>query len=126
MRLHQPIFRSQLLRAYGRCAICRLRHAVLLDGAHIRPDSLGGLPVVRNGLLLCKMHHATYDANLLSVTPDYHVAIIPRVLTERDGPMLLHGLQETHGSRISLPSRRSEHPDRDALAERHEMFLAAS
>ena len=40
-RLHQPIFRSQVLRAYEtKCTICRLKHAALLDAAHI----LVGLP----------------------------------------------------------------------------------
>lgn len=35
-RLHQPVFRSRVLRAYQTtCAMCRLRHAELLDAAHI-------------------------------------------------------------------------------------------
>src|SRR5690606_23741496 len=38
-RLHQVLFRPRVLRAYGtRCALCRLRHAPLLDAAHILPD----------------------------------------------------------------------------------------
>jgi len=123
MRLHQPLFRSRVLRAYQTtCAICRLRHASLLDAAHIVTDAAGGQPVVTNGLALCKIHHAAYDQYLLSVTPTYRVAIAPSVLRERDGPMLLHGLQEAHGWSIQLPRRRAEHPDRDALAERHATF----
>jgi len=40
LRLHQPIFRARVLRAYGEaCAMCRLRHAELLDAAHILPDT---------------------------------------------------------------------------------------
>lgn len=123
MRLHQPLFRSRVLRAYQTtCAVCRLRHASLLDAAHIVTDAAGGQPVVTNGLALCKIHHAAYDQYLLSVTPTYRVAIAPSVLRERDGPMLLHGLQEAHGWSIQLPRRRAEHPDRDALAERHATF----
>ena len=39
VRLHQPVFRARVLRAYGeRCAICRLHKAQLLDAAHIIPD----------------------------------------------------------------------------------------
>jgi putative restriction endonuclease len=39
-RLHQPVFRATVLRAYEtRCAVCALRHAELLDAAHIVPDS---------------------------------------------------------------------------------------
>ncbi|MDP9459861.1 MAG: HNH endonuclease [Actinomycetota bacterium] len=62
-RLHQPVFRARVLQAYEtRCAMCQLRHADLLDAAHIIRDAdEGGLPVVPNGLALCKIHHAAYD-----------------------------------------------------------------
>lgn len=61
--LHQPVFRARVLRAYERaCAICRLRHAELLDAAHILENGHPrGLPVVPNGLSLCKIHHAAFD-----------------------------------------------------------------
>jgi predicted restriction endonuclease len=49
-----------------KCAVCSLRHGELLDAAHIigdgKPD---GIPIVPNGLSLCKIHHAAYDTNLL-------------------------------------------------------------
>ena len=42
-----------------RCALCRLRHQELLDAAHITPDSEAeGEPLVSNGVVLCKLHHA--------------------------------------------------------------------
>jgi putative restriction endonuclease len=126
-RQHQPIFRSQVLRAYEtRCTICRLKHAVLLDAAHIRSDTLGGQPVVPNGLAMCKIHHAAYDQNLLSITPEYRVQIKPSVLLESDGPMLLHGLQETDGWAIELPRKKLEHPDQQLLLERHVNFLRSA
>ena len=76
-RLHQPIFREQVLHAYqSKCAVCRLRHAELLDAAHIIGDSeQGGDPVVPNGMALCKIHHAAFDRNFLGVTPTYEVRI---------------------------------------------------
>ncbi len=123
MRLHQPIFRSQVLRAYEtRCTICRLKHAPLLDAAHILADAEGGQPVVTNGMAMCKIHHAAYDSRLISVTPDYRVEVRPSVLDEPDGPMLEHGFKDIHGWRIHLPRRRSEMPDRDLLAQRHAAF----
>lgn len=123
-RLHQPIFRSQVLRAYElRCTICHLGHLQLLDAAHIRSDALGGEPVVPNGLAMCKLHHAAYDENLLSVNADYRVIVAPAVRAEKDGPMLLHGLQEMHDTAITLPRRVREHPNRDLLAQRHLTFL---
>ena len=126
-RLHQPIFRSRVLRAYElRCSICRLGHLPLLDAAHIRSDALGGEPVVPNGMAMCKIHHAAYDQNMISVAPDYRVVVSPAILREVDGPMLLHGLQEMHGAPVTLPRRAAEWPDITLLSERHTVFLEAT
>lgn len=127
LRLHQPVFRARVLRAYEtRCAVCRLRHATLLDAAHIKSDAEGGLPVIPNGLALCKLHHAAYDAGILGIRPDYTVHMRQDVLLEVDGPMLRHGLQEVDGYALQLPRRRDEHPDRRQLAERYHNFLTRS
>ncbi|HLZ37363.1 MAG TPA: HNH endonuclease [Mycobacteriales bacterium] len=127
LRLHQPLFRARVLRAYAdTCAMCRLRHAELLDAAHILPDGHPrGLPVVPNGLALCKIHHAAYDRNILGVRPDLVVEVQPRVLHEIDGPMLRHGLQEMDGVRLLVPRSRREQPDHDRLEERYTVFRAA-
>jgi putative restriction endonuclease len=124
-RVHQVGFRRRVVRAYReRCAMCRLRH--VLDAAHILPDHHPrGHPVVPNGLALCKLHHAAFDANLLGVTPDCEVAVRADVLVEEDGPMLVHGIQALHGQPISLPRREELRPDRDRLAERYAMFRSA-
>ena len=126
-RLHQPVFRTRVLRAYNdTCAICRLRHAELLDAAHILPDSHArGIPVVPNGLALCKIHHAAYDRNIVGIRPDLIVEIQPGVLAEVDGPMLRHGLQEMAGTEIAIPRARDAQPDPDRLQERYTEFLAA-
>lgn len=126
-RLHQAMFRGMVVRAYEvRCAVCRLRHGDLLDAAHITADSdEAGLAIVTNGLCLCKIHHAAYDRQLLSITPDYRVEINRALLDEIDGPMLKHGLQEMHGQIIGLPARAAEHPDRERLAARYALFAAS-
>lgn len=127
-RLHQPVFRNLVLTAYQtRCAICELRHPELLDAAHIIADKdPDGLAMTSNGLALCKIHHSSYDNNLLGITPDYTVRINQELLHEVDGPMLLHGLQEMHGKRLIVPSRRADRPNRDRLATRYEEFLGSS
>jgi putative restriction endonuclease len=127
-RLHQEAFRDLVVSAYDeRCAICRLHHPELLDAAHIIPDSdAQGAPVVQNGLSLCKIHHAAYDSNILGVSPDYEVKIRSDILEEHDGPMLRHGLQELNGSKLVLPSRIINRPDRDRLELRYRKFLDAS
>jgi len=123
-RLHQPEFRGRVIRAYhARFAICSLKHADLLDAAHIISNSAdGGDPVVPNGLSLCKIHHAAFDRNLLGISPDYSVHLDADLLNEIDGPMLLHGLQEMHGRTLALPHRRSDQPDRDRLSIRFDAF----
>lgn len=126
LRLHQPVFRARVIRAYdGACALCRLRHVELLDAAHILADAQGGQPVVPNGLAMCKIHHAAYDSGIVGIRPDYVVEVRSDVLDEVDGPMLKYGLQSLHQQRLELPSRLADHPDRDLLARRHASFLAS-
>lgn len=127
VRVHQRAFRTRVLEAYrSQCAFCTLRHAELLDAAHIIPDSdPHGEPVVSNGLSLCKIHHAAYDRHFIGVTPDYQIVVREDLLSEIDGPMLRHGIQEIHNRRLILPSKQAERPDRERLALRFEQFRRA-
>ena len=113
-----------MLAAYqSTCAVCRLRHPELLDAAHIIADKDDwGDPEVPNGMALCKIHHTAYDKNFLGVTPDYEVRVNARLLDEVDGPMLLHGLQEMHGTRIFEPKRAADKPAKDRLDVRFREF----
>lgn len=126
-RLHQPEFRGRIMLAYEqRCTVCTLKHGKLLDAAHIiGDDKPHGVASVDNGLSLCKIHHAAYDANLLGISPDYVVRINSELMDEVDGPMLQHGLKEMDGRGLTLPRRRSDRPSKDRLAERFDEFKAA-
>lgn len=126
-RLHQPWFRASVIRAYEtRCAVCRLQHGELLDAAHIVPDADESDRLdVTNGLSLCKIHHAAYDQNLMGIRPDNVVEINRELLEERDGPMLKYGLQQMHGTTITLPRRKIERPNTAALELRYEQFKAS-
>jgi len=127
-RLHQPIFRERVLHAYSSaCAVCSIRHRELLDAAHIIGDSKPtGDPVVPNGIALCKIHHAAFDRNLMGIRADYRVVVTSALLTEVDGPMLKHGIQEMHHSTIHLPRSSKLRPDPDRLEVRFQEFLNAS
>lgn len=127
-RLHQVGFRERVLAAYQTtCAVCQLRHEALLDAAHIIPDGRPrGDPIIPNGLALCKLHHSAFDANIIGVRPDLTIAVRADVLGESDGPMLVHGLQETHNRRIRVPRLRALQPGPDRLEERYSEFLRAS
>jgi putative restriction endonuclease len=127
-RLHQRGFRERVLEAYmQRCALCRLRHAELLDAAHIIPDGEpGGEPVITNGIALCKLHHAAFDSFFLGITPGYNVEVRPDILEEHDGPMLTHALQGLHKARIILPKQARFHPSPEKLEVRYGRFKLAA
>jgi putative restriction endonuclease len=98
----------------------------LLDAAHIIPDrDPMGEPVVSNGLSMCKIHHAAYDGNFLAVRPDYTVEIRGDILKENDGPMLKHGLQGLHNTKIILPARKQLRPNQNLLETRYNIFIKA-
>lgn len=126
-RLHQRVFRSQVLLAYGgRCAVCRLRHVELLDAAHIIEDGKpDGQPVVPNGLAMCKIHHAAFDNKILGVRPDLTLHIRADVLAETDGWMLKGGIQEVHDKPLEIvPVTRAARPDPVRLEVRYAAFMA--
>lgn len=127
-RLHQGAFRERVLKAYHeQCAFCRLKHLELLDAAHIVPDTdPQGEPIIQNGISLCKLHHAAFDSNIVGVRPDYVIEVRQDILTEKDGPMLKHGLVDLNRKRIILPSPAKLSPDRQLLEKRYEEFRAAS
>jgi putative restriction endonuclease len=126
-RVHQQVFRDRVIAAYReQCALCRIRHIQLLDAAHIIPDhDERGEPTVSNGLSLCKIHHAAYDSNLMSISPDYKIHVKIDLLEEIDGPMLQHGIKELHKQTIILPRSKVHHPSKNNLAIRFEEFLKA-
>lgn len=125
-RVHQRIFREQVLLAYdSRCALCNLGHRELIDAAHIKEDSAGGEPTVTNGIAMCKLHHATFDNLLVGLSPDYRIHVRDDLLTEIDGPTLQHSIKQLHGQLIRLPSKRAARPNVDLLTERWERFQEA-
>jgi len=123
-RLHQHGFRERALHAYRQqCACCRLRHQELLDAAHIIPDiDPAGVPEVRNGIALCKLHHAAFDSYFLAIRPDYIVEVRKDIMEEEDGPMLMHGLKGIHHNKIVLPTSRHLLPDPILLERRYADF----
>ncbi len=124
-RVDQQAFRGAVLRAYRtRCAVCRLKHPELLDAAHIVPHADGGKAIVPNGLSMCKIHHAAFDANILGVRPDLVLEIREDILDEVDGPMLRHGLQEMHGEKLLIPRRTELQPNTAYLNLRYSAFIS--
>ena len=124
-RLHQATFREAVIMAYAnRCAISGLPESMLLDAAHIvaDKDEVLGQPVVPNGLPLSKIHHAAFDAHLIGISPDLRIHVSPRLLDQKDGPML-DAIKGVHGQALRLPARAIDSPDRNRLAIRYEEFM---
>jgi len=126
-RPYQRTFRQRVLLAYRQaCCVCQLKHDELLDAAHIIPDSdPRGEPWVHNGLALCKIHHAAFDAQIMAIKPEsFIIEIRDDVLREHDGPMLTHGLQALHQRvRAVVPTDAQLQPKKEFLAERYQEFL---
>jgi putative restriction endonuclease len=127
-RLHQATFRQRVLEAYQhRCAICRLRHAELLEAAHIVPDGdPRGEPVVPNGLALCALHHTAFDRHIFGIRPDLIIEVRKDVLAETDGPVLRHALQEINGLGVATPRAAALRPRPEFLEIRYAAFRKAS
>ena len=124
-RVLQAGFRKRVIHAYKRmCAVCRLRHEELLDAAHIVPYDRGDQDIP-NGVALCKLHHSAFDQHIIGVRPDLVIEVNRRVLAEVDGPMLVHGLQGFHESRLIVPRRAELKPNQRYLEERYELFRSA-
>jgi putative restriction endonuclease len=117
-----------VITAYnGRCALSGLPEPKLLDAAHIIEDrdSELGQPTVSNGIPLSKIHHAAFDSHMIGIDPDYRVHLSQHLLGLNDGPML-EALKSLNGSKLHLPRRTRDLPDRDRLAVRFERFRAAA
>jgi putative restriction endonuclease len=59
---------------------------------------------------------------VIGITPDYIVHVRRDVLDQEDGPMLIHGLQGFHRSRLFVPANPVARPDRHLLDERYVLF----
>jgi putative restriction endonuclease len=81
---------------------------------------------VTNGISMCKIHHAAYDADIFGISPSYRIGVRPDVMKEIDGPTLRYTLQAIDGSVIELPKRRAARPDPELLEIRWGQFLDAS
>ncbi|WP_152650615.1 HNH endonuclease [Demequina aurantiaca] len=120
VRKHQRLFRRAVIDAYAsKCAVCALPVETLIDAAHIDADSsIDGLPVIQNGLALCKIHHYAYDSNIIGISPSGAIHAEPSILNQEGGLVFEHALKRIHKTRITVPSIPSLHPSEERLARR--------
>ncbi|WP_394253536.1 HNH endonuclease [Arthrobacter pityocampae] len=118
-RLHQPVFRRDVLQAYNsQCAVCGLGIAGLLDAAHIVPDrDEYGIASVINGLALCKNHHAAFDAGLFAVAEDLTIHISDSIMNSGPDEAVDRLLKNYDGRKLTvIPDIEAWRPDPDLLA----------
>ena len=71
VRTNPGRFRLGVFRRYGcQCAICDINNPKLLDAAHIIDSGMNGTDDFRNGIVLCKNHHAAFDKKLFKINPN--------------------------------------------------------
>jgi putative restriction endonuclease len=117
-RLGQGAFRVLVTDIYRRrCAVTQERTLPALEAAHIRPYGDGGEHEARNGLLLRRDIHSLFDAGYVTVTPDLHFEVSPRIREEFDNGKHYYSF---HGQRIDPPKEIGQRPDPGALTWHNE------
>lgn len=112
-RLGQGTFRSLITDLYGRrCAVTGERALPVLEAAHIRPVTEGGLHELPNGLLLRSDIHRLFDRGYVTVTPDLEFRVSRRLKDEFDNGEPYYPLE---GAVAHIPARLEDRPGRDFL-----------
>jgi putative restriction endonuclease len=112
-RLGQGIFRVMITDLYQRrCAVTREKALPVLQAAHIRPVSHGGVHQIGNGLLLRSDVHALLDRGYVTVTPDHKFRVSRRLRADFDNGE--HYLQ-LNDSSVWLPPDAADRPSRELL-----------
>ncbi len=117
-RLGQGGFRVLVTDVYERrCAVTQERTLPVLEAAHIRPYSDGGLHEASNGLLLRRDVHKLFDTGYVTVTPDHSFEVSRRIREEFENGRMYYAY---HGTQIDVPGPPDQHPDPEALAWHNE------
>lgn len=117
VRKKQYIFRRMVLSSYtGVCCISGLSEPRLLAASHIVPwkDNTENRLNPKNGLCLSVLHDKAYDRGLLTVLPDFTIAVSPEITKLRNDKFIQETLVSCHGTKIMMPEKF--HPDPVLLA----------
>jgi putative restriction endonuclease len=113
-------FRRRVLGAYGhRCAACNVQ-LELVDAAHIIPVAApSSTDETRNGIALCKLHHAAFDRNLFSFDEGYKIEVSSVEVDRLSQKNLAAGLarfRQSLRTAVALPSDRRDYPPREYIS----------
>jgi len=83
-------FREKVREIYDySCAVCekkrftRLNHPEV-ESSHIFPKEKNGSDDLRNGIVLCRLHHWAFDEGLFSIRNDYSIIIENRIRKDKN------------------------------------------
>ena len=112
-RLGQGTFRIAVTEAYGRaCAVTGEHSLPVLEAAHIRPFADDGPHDVRNGLLLRADLHRLFDRGYVTVTPDLHLEVSPRLRRDYHNGHTYYPLRDRP---VRMPTDRAHRPAPELL-----------
>lgn len=114
-------FRRRVLGAYGhRCAVCGVQ-LELIDAAHIIPVAAStSTDETRNGIALCKLHHAAYDRNLISFNESYKIEVSLTEVARLTSIHRILGLEQFKAQMLTailLPNDRRDYPPAEYITE---------
>ena len=128
VRTVQSFFRSAVMASYeGRCAMCAINVASLLNASHIVPWSAESKRRAdpTNGIALCALHDRAFDRGLISLDGDLKILTSASLRTKGHSEMHRIALLEIEGKELTLPHRF--HPDVEALSfHRENIFVDAA
>ena len=113
-RLGQGGFRVVVTDAYERrCAITKERTLPVLEAAHIKPYSEGGIHDLPNGLLLRSDLHRLFDLGYMTIDPDARRLLVSRRIREE----FQNGREyyALHGRELAAPVDPTALPSRENL-----------
>lgn len=108
VRRKQYLFRRIVLSSYVfSCCISGLTEPRLLVASHIIPWNKNNENRLnpRNGLCLSALHDKAFDIGLLTVMPDYKVAVSAQISRLHSDRFAQETLVACHGKRIVLPEK---------------------
>lgn len=116
VRKKQYIFRRMILSSYsGVCCMSGLSEPRLLVASHIVPwkNDADNRLNPKNGLCLSSLHDKAYDNGLITVFPDYSIAVSPEIIKLTNDIFIQETLVACHGKSIKLPEKF--HPSKEFL-----------
>jgi len=108
IRTKQAIFRRMILSSYaGVCCISGLSEPRLLIASHIVPwnKDIGNRLNPHNGLCLSVLHDKAFDRGLITILPDYTVAVSKEITKLVDDNFAQSTLVAINGQKMKMPEK---------------------